>query len=199
VQYRTNLHQLSTTATVQTALGLASMVPGLGTVAGIINAGIDLAMGDPAGAAVSLASAVPFIGLELGALKAGTVVASSAARGAVAAKETSYLYRGVSAGHPAIDAARQGRVIPGNLNGTVSAEAHNLGGQAANSPFTSWTRDPAIAATHASKNGPGGAVLRVPQGAPSAGATWSWAWSPDVWGESEVLMCGVRNGVEVFK
>ena len=69
-----------------------------------------------------------------------------------AAKETSYLYRGVAAGHPAIDAARQeGRVLPGSINGTVFAETHNLGGQAANNPFTSWTRDPAIASTHAGK------------------------------------------------
>ena len=124
-------------------------------------------------------------------------ILSGVARGA--AQESSYLYRGVSAGHPAIDSASQGRVIPGNVNGTISAEAHNLGGQAANSPFTSWTRDPAIAATHAGKNGPGGVVLRVPQGAPSAGAKWSWEWSPDVWGESEVLMRGTRSGLEVLK
>ncbi|MGC4396493.1 RHS repeat-associated core domain-containing protein [Hydrogenophaga sp. T2] len=116
-----------------------------------------------------------------------------------AAKETSYLYRGVHAGHPALGAAKRGRVVPGNVNGTVSAEAHNLGGQAANSSMTSWTRDRAIAATHAAKNGPGGVVLRVPQGAPSRGAGWSWEWSPDVWGESEVLLRGVRTGVEVLK
>ncbi len=125
--------------------------------------------------------------------------AEKVAVGVAAAKETAYLYRGVSVGHPVIDAAKQGRVMPGNVNGTVSAEAHNLGGQAASSPFTSWTRDPAIAATHAAKNGPGGVVLRVPQVAPPAGAKWSWEWSPDVWGESEVLMRGIRSGVEVIK
>jgi len=130
---------------------------------------------------------------------ARTLMSSSAAEMCVVANEVKYLYRGVSAGHPALDLARQGRVVPGNLKGTVSAEAHNLGGQAANSSFTSWTRDQAIAATHAGKNGPGGVVLRVPEGAPPAGAKWSWEWSPDVWGEAEVLMRGIRNGVEVLK
>lgn len=96
----------------------------------------------------------------------------------LAAKESSYVYRGVYSGHPAVDAAMRGRVVPGNVNGTVSAEAHNLGGQAANSPFTSWKRDPAIAAMHAAKNGPGGVVLKVPQGAPPRGAGWSWSGRP---------------------
>ncbi|RYH63584.1 MAG: hypothetical protein EON54_07840 [Alcaligenaceae bacterium] len=135
-----------------------------------------------------------------GAVKGAQALSATARASEIAvATEANYVYRGVSAGHPVLDAAKQGRVVPGNVNGTVSAEAHNLGGQAANSPFTSWTRDPAIAATHAGKGGPGGVVLRVPQGAPSAGAKWSWEWSPDVWGESEVLMRGIRSGVEVLK
>jgi len=168
-------------------LGTAWKYLGAEGVSQVYDKGLDGASGaDKLGAGFELFAAIPGVKL-LGEA------------GVVAAKETSYLYRGVSAGHPAIDAARQGRVIPGNVNGTVSAEAHNLGGQAANSPFTSWTRDPAIAATHAGKSGPGGVVLRVPQGAPSTGAKWSWEWSPDVWGESEVLMRGVRSGVEVLK
>jgi RHS repeat-associated protein len=122
-----------------------------------------------------------------------------AAKWLSAEREVSYLYRGVHAAHPALDAAKQGRIVPGNLNGTVSAEAHNMGGVAAHSPFTSWTRDAAIAAQHAAKHGPGGVVLRVPQGAPPAGASWSWQWSPDVWRESEVLLRGVRTGAEVIK
>lgn len=69
----------------------------------------------------------------------------------------------------------------------------------ANSPFTSWTRNPAIAADHAAKNGAGGVVMRVPEGAPGRGTRWSWEWSPDVWGEAEVLMRGIRKGVEVLK
>jgi hypothetical protein len=64
--------------------------------------------------------------------------------------------------------------------------------------MTSWTRDPDIAHYHATKNGPGGVVLRVPQGKPRKGATWSWEWSPDEYNEEEVLMRGFRNGVEVF-
>ena len=138
--------------------------------------------------------------IATGTAGSGSAVVEATAAKAVSnvAKETNYLYRGVAAGHPALDAAKQGRVVPGNVGGAVSAEAHNLGGQAANSPFTSWTRDPGIAATHAAKNGPGGVTLRVPEGTPPSGASWSWEWSPDVWRESEVLMRGVRNGVEVL-
>jgi hypothetical protein len=110
----------------------------------------------------------------------------------------SFVYRGVHAGHPAMEAAQSGRVVPGNVAGTVTEEAHNLGGVAADSPFTSWTHDPAVAARQANSSGPGGVVLRLPTGAPPEGATWSWAWSPDVFNESEVLLRGVREGAEVL-
>ncbi|XXF78297.1 RHS repeat-associated core domain-containing protein [Myxococcaceae bacterium GXIMD 01537] len=132
-----------------------------------------------------------------------TQVAAQADEAASASKAAtndpqSYLYRGVSSNHPQIDAARRGEVIPGNVNGTVTPEAHNLGGVAGDSPYTSWSRELDVAQTHAGKNGPGGVVLRVPTGLPPKGATWSWEWSPDVYGESEVLMRGIREGVEVL-
>ncbi len=110
-----------------------------------------------------------------------------------------YIYRGVSARHPAIDLAREGIVIPGNLEGTISPEAHNLGGMAGESPYTSWTHDPDVASFHASKDGPGGVVLRVPLGPPPQGAGWNWEPSPDVYGEQEVLLRGSRSGAEVIK
>ncbi|WP_431288463.1 RHS repeat domain-containing protein [Roseateles chitinivorans] len=140
-------------------------------------------------------------GLRLGAvaIRASWAARLEAQAAAAMSEEVAYLYRGVPAGHPALRAAKQGRVEPGNVSGTVTPEAHNLGGQAANSPFTSWTRDPSIAATHAAKNGPGGVVLRLPQGAPPPGAKWGWEWSPDVWGESEVLLRGTRIGAQVMK
>jgi hypothetical protein len=90
-------------------------------------------------------------------------------------------------------------VAAGNPAGTVTPEAHNLGGKAGESPFTSWTHDPQIAQFHAGKSGPGGAVLRVPMGAPPRGAPWSWEYSPDVYGELEVLLRGPRQGIQVFK
>ncbi|WP_086932709.1 polymorphic toxin-type HINT domain-containing protein [Agarilytica rhodophyticola] len=110
-----------------------------------------------------------------------------------------FLYRGVHSKHPALGSAKKGDVVPGNINGNATADMHNAGGHAANSPFTSWTRDPDIAVRHANKHGSGGVVLRVPQGAPPSGAKWNWEWSPDIWGEQEVLMRGVRSGVEVLK
>jgi len=109
-----------------------------------------------------------------------------------------FLYRGVSSGHPELSTAMAGRVIPGDIDGIVSAEAHNLGGAASASPFTSWTRDIDIALSHANKDGVGGVLLRVPEGAPSQFDSWSWEASPDVWYESEVLLRGMREGVDVF-
>lgn len=129
---------------------------------------------------------------ELGAFGAPFVELSGA-------EQTSYLYRGVHAGHPAMEAALQGRVVPGNISGSVSAEAHNLDAlNVVNSPFTSWTPVLSIAQNNALKAGPGGVVLRLPVGPPPAGAPWSWEISPDVWGESERLLRGVRNGAEVM-
>jgi RHS repeat-associated protein len=116
-----------------------------------------------------------------------------------AGKPAKYLYRGVSANHPAIGAARRGKVVPGNRNGNITAAEHNAGGVSADSPFTSWTHNPSVAAHHASKDGPGGVILRAPAGSPPKGADWNWEWSPDVYGEGEVLMRGTRSGVEVLK
>jgi hypothetical protein len=130
-------------------------------------------------------------------------VANAVAEGAEgagpAAEEGGFIYRGVHAGHPALPEALEGRVVPGNVEGTVTPEAHNLGGVAADSPYTSWTHNPKVALFHANKGGPGGVVLRVPMGAPPPGATWSWEWSFDEWMESEVLMRGIREGVEVLQ
>jgi hypothetical protein len=108
------------------------------------------------------------------------------------------VYRGVSAEHPALGAAREGRVVPGNIHGTVSAEAHNAGGMAGDSPFTSWTHSLEVARHHAMKDGAGGVILRLPTGAPPPGAGWSWAWSPDIYVELEVLLRGMREGAAVM-
>ncbi|BFM49511.1 hypothetical protein [Marinomonas sp. THO17] len=156
------------------------------------NAGISVVRGNLPAAAARLASAVPVIGQAATATRLG-------AQAVRVTKETNYLYRGVSANHPALSAAKKGDVTPGNVNGMVTPEMHNAGGHAGNSPFTSWTRDPNIAAQHAAKHGDGGVVLRVPQGAPPKGSQWGWEWSPDIYGEQEVLMRGVRSGVEVLK
>jgi len=138
------------------------------------------------------------IGLGLVLNPRNLIRPNSVGNGYGVAKETNYLYRGVSAKHPALNAAKKGDVVPGNVNGTVTSDMHNAGGHAANSPFTSWTRDPNIAAQHAAKNGNGGVILRVPQGAPPKGSQWGWDWSRDIYGEQEVLMRGVRTGVEVL-
>jgi hypothetical protein len=111
---------------------------------------------------------------------------------------TKFVYRGVHANHPAFNDAREGTVTPGNVEGTVSAEEHNAGGVSDRSPFTSWTYRAEIAEFYARRTGQGGLVLRVPIEAPPAGASWSWEWSPDIFGESEILLRGIRREVEVL-
>lgn len=105
------------------------------------------------------------------------------ATNAVSRRRTGHLYRGVHAGYPALAAAMRGRVVPSNLNGTVTAEEYNLGGLAQESPFTSWTRRVGIAQQHANKEGPGDVLLRVREAASPPGAIWAWEWSPDELGE----------------
>ncbi|MCH9808667.1 MAG: hypothetical protein K0U74_13125 [Alphaproteobacteria bacterium] len=112
--------------------------------------------------------------------------------------ESLYNYRGVQAGHPRLGYAEQGIVYPGDPLGDVTPEAHNEG-RVASSPYTFWTTKEGYAIEMANRHGPGGVVLRVPQAAPPAGATWRWEFSPDSFGESEILMKGVRHGAEVWR
>ena len=109
-----------------------------------------------------------------------------------------WIWRGVSANHPAIEDARQGIATPANSESKMSEEAHNLTGDSGASPFTSWTHDKSVALYWANREGPGGVLLRVRPGAPPEGAAWSWHWSPDEYCESEVLMRGKREGIEVL-
>lgn len=110
--------------------------------------------------------------------------------------EGEYLYRGIYRGHPDEANALRGHVAPGNPKSNITEDEHNLGEVSANSPFTSWTRDPDIARKFAKEDG---VVLRVKTGAPPEEASWSWAWSPDRYYEQEVLLRGPRSGdIEVF-
>jgi RHS repeat-associated protein len=127
------------------------------------------------------------------AKESGPLIDSGVAAAKTASTEIGSIYRGVHAGHPAMADALAGRAVPGNVAGTVSAELHNATNSAevlAQSPFTSWTHDIAVAQARAGTNG---VLLSVPAGAPPAGATWSWEFSPDIYGESEVLLRGVRE------
>jgi RHS repeat-associated protein len=115
-----------------------------------------------------------------------------------AANSGRYLYRGVHAGHPALGDAMNGTVVPGNVNGTISAELHNEGGWSHISPYTSWTRDLSTAQGFANEYGPGGVILRFETGAPPPGAAWRWEFSGDGFFESEVLLRGIRTGANVI-
>jgi hypothetical protein len=45
------------------------------------------------------------------------------------AESSGFLFRGVSAEHPAIEQAREGEVVPGDINGTITEAEHNIGGR----------------------------------------------------------------------
>jgi hypothetical protein len=108
-----------------------------------------------------------------------------------------YVYRGVHAGHPTLDEAKRGNVVPGNIDGATTPDMHNLSEGLADSPFTSWTHRHEVALGYARRSGPGGVVLQLPIGKPKRTDSWSWAWSPDVFGEAEVLLRGLRSGATV--
>ncbi len=110
-----------------------------------------------------------------------------------------HLYRGVSADHPALDAAKQGRAEPALNSGGSTAAQHNAGGHSGSSQYTSWTRSLDYAKVHANKSGPGGVVLSAPLGAPGPGDCWSWEFSDDIYHEQEVLLKGPRSGLGVHK
>lgn len=69
------------------------------------------------------------------------------------------IYRGVHGQHPARDAARRGRAVPGNFSGTVTAEQHNDGGYSDQSPYTSWTTRKEVADYYARRRSGGQGVI----------------------------------------
>ena len=107
------------------------------------------------------------------------------------------LYRGVHARHPVLTEARKGLVVPGDIDGKITPEEHNSGGISSKSPFTSWTTRLEIARRYAQANGPGGVVLRLTGGPPLPTDSWAWEWSPDEYGEDEILLRGQRSGATV--
>ena len=111
----------------------------------------------------------------------------------------SFLYRGVHAKHPMNAAARLGIVAPGDPQGTVTPKQHSVEDVSADSPYTSWTSNEQVARGFANSRGPGGILLRVRRGVPSASEQWRWEYSDDPWGEDEILLFGVRMGVEVLE
>jgi hypothetical protein len=111
-----------------------------------------------------------------------------------------FLYRGVHGKHPQIAAARAGVVVPGDPDGMITAKQHNAGGFSELSPYTSWSERIEVARIHAFPSySPRGVVLRVPDSKPGPNDTWDWEASPDASGEYEVLLFGVRMGLEVFE
>ena len=112
---------------------------------------------------------------------------------------TQRVYRGIHAGHATYAAALTGVVVPGDVNGVMTPEQHNLRDASALSPFTSWTELREVAENFGRSKGPGGLLLSLPVGAPNPGDRWEWIASPDMWLEREVLLRGVRIGAEVIR
>ena len=101
------------------------------------------------------------------------------------------LFRGVPHGHPAYHDATSGVAQP--WGGHVDPALHNGGNT--RSEFTSWTTDESIAREVAAEgNGPG-VVLRIPN---ADGINYSRVASPDIYGESEVLIHGTVRGAEIL-
>jgi RHS repeat-associated protein len=71
---------------VQTGLDVAGMVPAVGNIADLVNAGVSAARGDYVGAGLSLAAAVPVVGIAAGAAKTAKGVVKIADKANDAAK-----------------------------------------------------------------------------------------------------------------
>lgn len=97
------------------------------------------------------------------------------------------VFRGVFKDHPRFFLAKEGIVVPRNPLGTASIDLHNDG--TSNSALTSWTRNRAIAETHADV---GGIVLEADIDGNRI------QWSPDIWYEEEVLVRGLVCGAKVW-
>jgi len=70
---------------IQLGLDIVGLIPGIGTAADIINAGISLGRGDYLGAAVNLLGAIPGVGdAAKTAIKAGSHAADAAKAGKAA-------------------------------------------------------------------------------------------------------------------
>jgi len=116
-------------------------------------------------------------------------------RGAASAANTAgdagSLYRGLAADHPALEDAMNGIARP--RGGHADPALHNGGNTV--SEFTSWTTDESIARGIAAEaNGPG-TVLRIPN---ADGPGYVRVPSPDIYGESEVLIRGPVTGARVL-
>lgn len=110
-----------------------------------------------------------------------------------------FAYRGYHAGHPALEAALEGKISPQNPAATLTPTEHCENFFVGGSQYTSWTTSRMIAQMNALKNGPGGIVVRVRLAPAPKGATWKWVSSPDTQGESEILMEGVRSDATLHK
>ena len=109
-----------------------------------------------------------------------------------------YVYRGVHPKHIKIADARSGIVTPGDPLGEMTPEEHNVLNESGCSPFTSWTYSLEVARRFAKRPARGGIVLRVTKDEPGPRDNWEWVDSPDQHNEQEVLLRGVRIGLEVL-
>ena len=105
------------------------------------------------------------------------------------------LYRGIPSNHHAYAEALEGIAMPGDVNGTADVVSHNLG-ETMTSRLTSWTRSRTIAESRA---GADGVILEWRTGTPPEGAGWRFLWSPDEFGEQEVLVEGILTGARVTR
>jgi hypothetical protein len=110
-----------------------------------------------------------------------------------------YVYRGVSAKHPMLGAAKLGIVAAADEDSDMTPEEHNLMFMSEASPYTSWSYSYSIARLHAARQRRGGVVLRLLKTDPEPGDLWSWESSPDKFREQEVLLRGRRMDAEVVE
>lgn len=139
--------------------------------------------------------------LEVGTALVGAKAGSGGKTAPATPESTMTLYRGVNETHPGFSNATEGVVLP--RGGEATAAQHNAGNT--NSPFTSWTTNPAVAENFALRPKGSGVVLETEVStsnvvkSPSAKEVYL-KQSPGVKvNEAEVLLKGEVSGAKVKK
>ena len=110
----------------------------------------------------------------------------------MAVEEELTIYRGVHCQHAKLEEARQGRAVPGDVNGTVTPEQHNAGSFSDLSPYTSWSTRKEVADYFARRRRGGNGVILTKTVRRS-----DLVASPDRTGEDEVLLKGEITDCQV--
>jgi RHS repeat-associated protein len=156
VSYRPSPYQQSTTATVQTALNVASAIPVVGIPFSLASAAFDVDAGNYGSAGLSLAGAIPFVGSVRGVAKTADILLDAARVEQSVARAAPTTLENVVANGIGFDSSRQLRsaMAPGageQIHHIVEQTPGNLAAFGAQAIHNTANAVPVAASTHIGK------------------------------------------------